>query len=297
MTGSVKHPALPFLRSPEKGKVVTADEAVRLIHDGDTVATGGFVGIGFAEEIAIALEERFLARARRRAGQPARSDARLCGGAGRRQGPRASTISPMRAWSAASSAAIGGSRRSCRRWRSTTSSRPTTCRRASSRISSATSRRTARPISRGVGMETFVDPRNGGGKLNARTTEELVERVTHRRRGMPRSTSLPDPCRHHPRHHRRRGRQPDHGEGGADARGAGHRHGGAQFRRHRYRPGRARRRERQPQPAAGQDPRHPGRLRGRRQARKPLADFRHRSTIPPIRGEIRARAGRCRRWR
>ncbi|HEV8690591.1 MAG TPA: CoA-transferase, partial [Ideonella sp.] len=42
-------------------KIVSAAEAVRLIHDGDTVATGGFVGIGFAEGIAIALEQRFLA--------------------------------------------------------------------------------------------------------------------------------------------------------------------------------------------------------------------------------------------
>src|SRR5438270_13956583 len=44
-----------------RNKVVTAAQAVRLIHDGDTVATGGFVGIGFAEEIAVALEDRFLA--------------------------------------------------------------------------------------------------------------------------------------------------------------------------------------------------------------------------------------------
>jgi propionate CoA-transferase len=49
-----QHPALPYLRSFEKGKVVSAAEAVRLIRDGDTVATGGFVGIGFAEEIALA---------------------------------------------------------------------------------------------------------------------------------------------------------------------------------------------------------------------------------------------------
>jgi acyl-CoA hydrolase len=54
MPGSAKHRALPFLRSPEKGKVVTAPEAVKLIRDGDTVATSGFVGIGFAEEIGIA---------------------------------------------------------------------------------------------------------------------------------------------------------------------------------------------------------------------------------------------------
>ena len=56
-----QHPALPYLRSSEKGKIVTAAEAVRLIRDGDTVATGGFVGIGFAEEIALTLEELYLA--------------------------------------------------------------------------------------------------------------------------------------------------------------------------------------------------------------------------------------------
>jgi propionate CoA-transferase len=43
-----------------RNKIVTAAEAVRLIHDGDTVAAGGFVGIGFSEEVAVALEARFL---------------------------------------------------------------------------------------------------------------------------------------------------------------------------------------------------------------------------------------------
>ena len=56
------HPMLSGL-SPEqakKRKIVTAEEAVRVIRNGDTLATGGFVGIGFAEEIAIALENYFL---------------------------------------------------------------------------------------------------------------------------------------------------------------------------------------------------------------------------------------------
>ena len=47
-------------RASSAGKVVSARDAVALIHDGDTVATSGLVGIGFAENIAIALEQRFL---------------------------------------------------------------------------------------------------------------------------------------------------------------------------------------------------------------------------------------------
>jgi len=44
----------------KKGKVVTAEEAIELIRDGDTIVTAGFVGVGFAEELAITLKERFL---------------------------------------------------------------------------------------------------------------------------------------------------------------------------------------------------------------------------------------------
>ena len=43
-----------------RNKIVSAAEAVRCIKDGDTLATCGFVGIGFAENVAIALEQRFL---------------------------------------------------------------------------------------------------------------------------------------------------------------------------------------------------------------------------------------------
>ena len=52
---------VPTALSGETGKIVSAHEAVRLIHDGDTVASGGFAGIGFAEEIAIEIEKAFLA--------------------------------------------------------------------------------------------------------------------------------------------------------------------------------------------------------------------------------------------
>lgn len=57
------HPMLSQLRTQraKKGKVVSAEEAVRIIRDGDTIATDGFVGACFAEEIAIALEKHFLA--------------------------------------------------------------------------------------------------------------------------------------------------------------------------------------------------------------------------------------------
>ncbi len=53
----------PFLQSSGnnlgKGKIVSASEAVEIIKDGDIVGTGGFVGTGFAEEVAISLKERY----------------------------------------------------------------------------------------------------------------------------------------------------------------------------------------------------------------------------------------------
>ena len=66
----------PRPRAPSTGKIVSAEDAARLIGEGDTVATGGFVGIGFAEEVAIALEALFLSNdpdSRKHSASPATS--------------------------------------------------------------------------------------------------------------------------------------------------------------------------------------------------------------------------------
>ena len=57
----MQHPLLASLQIAERGKVVSAREAVTLIRPGDTLATSGFVGTGFAEDIACAVEDLFLA--------------------------------------------------------------------------------------------------------------------------------------------------------------------------------------------------------------------------------------------
>jgi propionate CoA-transferase len=50
------------VKALDRGKIVSAEEAASLIRDGDTIATGGFVGIGFAEEVALAIETLYLAK-------------------------------------------------------------------------------------------------------------------------------------------------------------------------------------------------------------------------------------------
>ena len=85
----------------KRNKIITAGEAVRVILNNDTVAISGFGGTGVPEELAIALETRFL-----ETGTP--RDLTLIYAAGMAMAkPGGSITLPTRAWSNASLADTG----------------------------------------------------------------------------------------------------------------------------------------------------------------------------------------------
>ena len=111
---------LQGLKSFEKGKIVTAREAVQLIHDGDTIATTGFVGIGFPRKHrggARTALRRIERKGSGRRGPTRGADARVCRRAGRRQGARTQPPRPSRPgqarhrWPLGARAETAGSRR------------------------------------------------------------------------------------------------------------------------------------------------------------------------------------------
>jgi propionate CoA-transferase len=152
-----------------RDKIVSAAESVAIIRSGDTVASSGFVGVGTPDAVIGALERRFL-----ETGEP--RDLSLvfaaAPGDGREKGlNRLAHDGMVKRLVGGHFGLVPKLARKAVSGECEAYNLPLGC---VSHLFREIAGRKAGLLSK-VGLQTFVDPRNGGGKLNARTNEDLVE--------------------------------------------------------------------------------------------------------------------------